>query len=437
MNYEKKEKIKMLRIYFIFAVLLFFSNSALISANGITIVDKKDAKVELISLKTKEIDFEVSWVGFEIPVKEISNIRFIENEKVHVLTTVSGRKLKGYPYSTDSGELKFHSYLDGTWELGKYSIRISDTKYIDFGRKPQSGKDKSIPNQTGGFFAICTDRAGITTEVSSFINIFHYYYDSQWKGSSGYKTDQRVFFPLEYKGVVMAIPFGSIDMIKFIELSQKRSQRAVIIKLLDGSQLTGKTGILGEQRPLSDSTFNGITGDTEFRGFSLSFDKARQIVFDHKRDRHTSVFYEKFLRTNISHKFRLVDYDSPYNLIVKSWQGNEIVFSNGCYLNFGQGGWWSDIAPELTIKIGESINTITFDKIKKVQFLKKGNSKIRLTTASGKTIEGSLELYVEWLRDTFYKHLGGNIVGSLKRFGFGCIDIRKVASFEIIIKTKK
>ena len=270
-------------------------------------------------------------------------------------------------------------------------------------------------NRPPSFFVICTDRAGVTMEVSSFsYNFVAYDYPTPgWIGKTTYERDNpRMFLPFEYKEAVVAIPFADIDTIRFTDDEPEEGawkwgkwKPTLSIKLRDRSTLTGKLAKWGEYA-------ERFTGETEFGKFSLPVEKVRQIAFDHERSK-------KAPRVGPSKDNIKGDLNSEYTISIKTWQGDQVTLLNGCQFLLGDGHKWIELKTEFDVQIGESTNIVSFDKIKSVQFQEKGKPEAQLTTTSGKTIEVSLPLGNSCL--------GGN----LEKFGPARIEMSKVASFEI------
>jgi len=106
---------------------------------------------------------------------------------------------------------------------------------------------------------------------------------------------------------------------------------------------------------------------------------------------------------------------------VKTWHGDQIEFLNGCIFDRDQ-IYWNDCATKFEIKMGESTNSIEFDKIKSIQLKEEGKPEALMTTFSGKTVEIS---FCNRIDDSFC--LGGN----WEKFGSAFIKMKNVASFEI------
>lgn len=101
-------------------------------AGEVTIVDKNGVKVNLTSVETKEINLLIDKVIFiTIPVANISTICLAEDGTTLLLKTAYGQELKG---TSDSK-------LEGTYELGKYSVALLQIRSIDFGRNIQPPED--------------------------------------------------------------------------------------------------------------------------------------------------------------------------------------------------------------------------------------------------------------------------------------------------------
>lgn len=376
----------MKRIIPFIAIVCFFGMGVQTFASEATIVDKKDVKVELTNIQTKEINFQVAKVWFTIPIETISTIRLAEDGKTMILRTIEGKELKGTSYSK----------LEGTWELGKYSVALSDIKSVYFDRVVQPQQTTIMTKQLDGFLATVTDLTGMTMEVFSFSYYFTCTYNS---GFGKIKTDKenRMYFPFQYKEAVVAIPFAHIDAIKFKDNNKESS-----IMLRDGSTLTGELVRWG---------YNwSFKGKTEYGGFSLPVEDVRQVILEHKGDKNA---------TRVGPKGDIRgDLNSVYSISLKTWQGNQIMLRNGCVLNLKYCNVWTDLKTEFRVNVGESSNIVDFNKIKSIQFHERGNREAQLTTTTGNTID--ISLYGDiWL--------GGNF----NKFGPSRINISEVTQLTI------
>lgn len=153
----------MKRIMLLSALICLFSVSIQAFAVKATIVDKKDIEVELTSVETKNIDFRFDWFELTIPVATISTIHLSEDRGKLILRTVTGKEVKGIS----------NSELKGTWELGDYSITLSNIKSINFGDDSQLPQETTMADQPDNFVAICTDQTGATMEVFGFSYSFY------------------------------------------------------------------------------------------------------------------------------------------------------------------------------------------------------------------------------------------------------------------------
>lgn len=254
----------------------------------------------------------------------------------------------------------------------------------------------TMESQPNGFFVTCTDWAGMTTEVFGFSYNFGYGYPTPgWIGRWSHDEDNpRMYLPFEYKEIVVGIPFADIDEIGFTD-----EPLWINITLRDENVLKGELGELGE-----DS--QRFTGKTEYGDFSLRVEKVRQVAFDHTQDKNAPRVRPDLNLT------------SAYTMSIKTWQGNQFILLNGCRSELKDNYQWTKMRNSFDVKIGESTNNVSFDKIKRIQFREKDKDEAQLTTTSGKTIDISLSRYI-WL--------GGN----LDPFGPARIKMSQVASFEI------
>ena len=397
----------MRRMILVFAAVCFLTTALWASADEVIVVDKKDFKVELTSVDLKMISFDVANFYLTIPVAVISTIRLTEDGERFILRSITGRGIEG----TTNFELK------GTWELGEYSVGLSDIKSIEFDWATQPEQETVVADQPDGFYAICTDWTGATMEVFNFQYRGSYgYYRAAYRrvvaippreqyfpAESGTRYLHRKYLPVEYKEVIVGVPFADIDAVKFTdtEPTEKSWEPTLDIKLGDGSMLTGKFVELGEYAP----KFAGQVAHGDL------VERIREITFNHERDKNAP-------RVTPEKDDIRGDLDSIYTISIKTWQGNQVLFLNGCRFELDEGYEWEELKTNFNLEIGESSNIVDFDKIRSIQF--KGKGEASMTTTSGKTFDVSLPGY-----DTIW--LGGN----LDKFGPARIKMSKVAYLEI------
>jgi len=114
---------------------------------------------------------------------------------------------------------------------------------------------------------------------------------------------------------------------------------------------------------------------------------------------------------------------SEYTISVKTWRGNQIELLNACILTPAFNYKWIGLSTGFDSKIGESINTVKFDKLKNIQFKEEGKSKALMITNSGKTVDVTF--------DVSYNYENLWLGGNWEKFGPSRIQIQKVASLEI------
>lgn len=416
-------------------VLMLFVASIGICSNVTTVIDQKNNRIELTTVHTQNIILSVDWVDYTIPIEEISTIVRSKDQDKLVLTTVTGKTLEGKTGSK--------SKIEGKWELGKYSIALSDIKSVDFGRGVQQEGKSTVPSQTDGFFATCTDRNGDVVQIYSFIHIFKYYHNAprtdigggmyQVFGRDEWRSTARAFLPFEYRDVTVAIPFMQINTITFTDTNDmlpkedsklKEWPFSVTIELRDGNKLSGKTPVLGDPWQ-STRRFGGVTGVTQVKGFSIPFHKVQQITFNHTRDKNVAdmiggVRWSYY----IDGGFRIKDsLDSPYSMSIKTRQRSKILLQNACLFKLDERGDWEELELEFQIGIGDSSNIVDFDKIRAINFKFKKNVPDQIITSSGTTIDGMVK--------TWRQVMGGNLGGDLEKLGPGFISMENVASLEI------
>ena len=105
------------------------------------VVDDEGAQVTLSSIETREIEFSVGNGTLTVPVDSIRSLARDQDGESLILKTLSGKQLKG----------KSESTLEGTWDLGKYSISLSHVKSVDFEQvaAPSRGTTEEGESNTG------------------------------------------------------------------------------------------------------------------------------------------------------------------------------------------------------------------------------------------------------------------------------------------------
>ena len=194
------------------------------------VLDNKDVKIELSNIKTRMIDVDLSnFDGLAIPVTYISKIRRVKDGKDFVLRSVTGREVK----------VASSSALEGEWELGKYSVSLSDVKFIEFNWTARQ-QGISPRDRTNSFCATITDWTGKTMDVFDLKYVGRYWWKSPYIDVSSYiKSEHRQYIPIEHKGLIMGVPFADIDNISFTnqQPTDEDWEPGVDIKLLDGTTL--------------------------------------------------------------------------------------------------------------------------------------------------------------------------------------------------------
>jgi len=384
----------MRKIIFIFVVMCFLTMAVWALADEAIIVDKKDVKVELSNVETKKIYIDVdNFENLAIPVAAISSIRLAEDRKKLIIQSVTGRVVKG----------NSSSKLEGEWELGKYSVSLSDIKSIEF-RWDVQQQETSPAVQPDGFYAVITDWTGKTMEVFDLKYLGRYWWSSPYINRSSHMIyEHRKYLPVEYKEIIVGVPFTDIDTIKFtdIESTEMEWEPTLDIKLVDGTTLVVRLARWGERAP----KFTGevLNGDL--------VERIHQIAFNHKRDKNAQ-------RVIPGRNSIYKDLDSVYTISLKTSQGHQIVLRNGCLLGLNEGYRWTTLRTKFNIKLGESTTAVDFSKIKSFRF--SGTPKAQMTTTSGKTVDVLLPDYNKiWI--------GGNF----DRFGPARIKLSRVSSLEI------
>lgn len=431
----------MSKTLFIIPVLMLFVASIGICSNVTTVIDQKNNRIELTTVHTQNIILSVDWVDYTIPIEEISTIVRSKDKDKLVLTTVRGKTLEG----TNGPKSK----IEGNWELGEYSIALSDIKSVDFGRGVQQEGKSTVPSHTDGFFAICTDRNGDVVHVYSFMHIFRYYHSARRTsigdgvymvyGSDRWRATARAFLPFKYEDVTVAIPFMQIntitftdtnDMLQDYKLEDWRRPFSVTIELHDGDKLSGKTPALGGTYVYPNHPrrlFCGVTGVTQIKGFSIPFHKVQQITFNHAQDKNVAdMIGATRWGYYINGGFRIKgSLDSPYSMSIKTQQGSKILLQNACLVQMDESGYWEEFETEFQIGIGNSSNIVDFDKISAVNFKETASGlSDQIVTTSGTTIDCMVNVKAGQV-------IGGNLGGDLEKLGPGFIYMGNVASLEI------
>ena len=381
---------KMRSMITIFTLVYFLLMAVCSFASEAIVIDKKDFKVELSSVKTKKIIIDVNdFEDLAIPIEAISSICLTEDEKELIIKSITGRVVQGTSKSD----------LVGEWELGTYSVSLSDIKSIELSLDVnQQETSKSI--QQDGFCTLITDWNEKTMVVFNFEYMGRWWYSSPFINRSSYMNyEKRKYLPVKYKEMIIGIPFTDIDTVKFSDTkpTNKEWEPVVDIKLVDGSILKAKLARLGEYAPKFTGESNG-----DFVG------RIRQITFDHKRDKNVKRVIPEYAQ----------HLNSEYKIRLKTSQGHQIELQNACLHRINDGYKWALLRTSFKIKLGESNNDVEFNKIKSINLL--GDSKAQMITTSGKNIDVLLPDYNKiWI--------GGNI----DRFGPARIKLSQVSSLEI------
>jgi len=385
----------MKRMIYLFAVVCFLTTDILAWAVVTIVVDKKGVKVELTSLKTEKIYFNTdNFENLAIPVGAISTILLSKGGKSLILQSTKGIEVKG---TSDSK-------LEGEWELGDYSVSLSDVKSVEFRWATQQQKITNLADLPEGYFALVTDWNGKTMEVFNFEYRGSYYYSSPYINRSSHMSYlNRSYIPVEYKEIIVGIPFSNIDVVKFTDVESTNSewQPNLSIKLLDGSKLEVKMAPFGEYAP----KFTGEVSQGDL------IERIHQIEFNHNLDKNAS--------SDNTHFDFYKELNSVYTISFQTLQGNKAVFRNGTLLGINDEGYRCIyFRTEFKIKFGESTTVVDFSKMKSIKFT--GESKAQMTTTSGKVLDILLLDFNEiWI--------GGNF----GKFGPARIELNRISSLEI------
>lgn len=379
----------------LFFVACLYTSIVWSLSDEVVIVDKKGVKVELTRMETKKINFDVGdFNNLTIPVAAISSIRLAEDGKTLILQLVTGRNVKG---TSDSN-------LEGEWELGNYSVSLSDIKSVEFRWATQQQRITTVADLPEGYYASITDWTGRTMEVYNFEYRGRWYYSSPYINRSSHMSYlNRRYLPVEYKELIVGIPFSDIDVVKFTDVksTDREWQPTLEIQLADRERLTAKLAVWGEYAP----RFTGEVAQGDI------IERIHQIDFSHKRDKNAS-------RVDAGCECCYNGLNSSYTISIKTSHGNQVAVRNGTLIGLDEGHCWENFRTEFKIKFGESTTVVDFSKIKSI--LLTGESKAQMVTTSGKTVDILLLDYNEiWI--------GGNI----DRFGPARIQLSKTSSLEI------
>lgn len=257
------------------------------------------------------------------------------------------------------------------------------------------------------FVVQCADRSGTTFEVSEFVFNFGYSYPTPgWIGKTSTQADNpRTFIPFSYHGFVSTIPFGEITTVEFVDAPPKKEtwnwEPSISVELRDGSTLTGGFGKYGEHT-------QQFRGNSELGKFALDIRKVKKIAFQHKTGGYTKRTPGK--NTNMK---------SDYVLTIQTWNDKKLTINNGFVFRLDDGYKYENVSTAFGLKIGESEQRVTFDKVKELAFTMQDKVEAKLITVSGKIFPASITghgLYI-----------GGNI----EKFGSGWIDLKKVRTLSV------
>lgn len=378
-------------------VLLVAGVTVLLSDQAV-VVDKKDARVELTEIESETMGLDLNetnnFTDLTIPVRTLSSIQLDRDGKALVLHSDAGREIRGTS----------RSKLIGTWELGKYSVDLSEVKSVVFVWE-NAGKAKTEAPPLEGFYGVCTAWDGKKMELSDLRYHFSYYYSSPYiNRPSGDRSLTRTYLPIEHKETIIGIPFTDIKTIGFgnAKATSREWRPAVDVVLLDGSALRGKLEELGEYAP----KFTGRVVCGEFIG------RVQEIVFDHTRDKGAE-------KSEPGRDVLHADMDSPYTVSVRTRGENEMVLRNACQVQLDEGYRWHMVKTTFDVRFGESNTVVAFDKIDSIEFVE--GDRAKLTTTSGKALPVSVSDHDKiWI--------GGN----LKEFGLARIKLGNVALLKFV-----
>jgi hypothetical protein len=260
------------------------------------------------------------------------------------------------------------------------------------------------------FKAKCTDRAGTTFEVRNLVfNYCYNYPSSAWTNTWLQDKDNPChFMPFNQDGFMVTINFDAIQTIEFVDDPPSGITYSwkplVKVTMRDDKAIKGLWGDYGEFG-------HELRGEAELGRFALAVEKVKKVEFEHTG--------EYVVKRPSSKKPK---YGSEYTFTVRTWDNKELVIGNGFLFKLHRGHYYrdEDVTTSFGLKVGESDQKVSFDKIKSLVFKEKDKPDAELiTTDSGKSVKVSV------IGNGLY--LGG----ILEPFGSGWIDLTKVATIHI------
>ena len=391
----------MRRPVMLLTTVLLVAGVTVLLADQTVVVDKKDARVELTAIESETVGIDLdetnNFTDLTIPLSMLSSIQLDRDGKTLVLHSSEGREIRGASASK----------LIGTWELGKYSVDLSEVKSVVFAWK-DGGETKKELAPLGGFYGVCTAWDRKKMELSDLRYHFSYYYSSPYiNRPSGDRSLTRTYLPIDYNEAIIGIPFTDIKTIVFgnAQATSRAWSPSVDVELLDGSALKGKLAELGEYAP----KFTGRVACGEFIG------RVQEIELDHTRDKGVE-------KSEPGRDVLHGDMDSPYTVSVRTRGKNEMVLRNACQLQLDEGYRWHMVKTTFDVGFGESNTVVDFDKIDSIEFIEGDGAK--LTTTSGKALPVSVSDHDKiWI--------GGNLEG----FGLARVKLSNVALLKFVRET--
>jgi hypothetical protein len=343
--------------------------ASIASADEASVVDKKGTEIKLTKVSTTSIAVtqDKSGAVLQVPLSTVSRITPSTDGKTLVFTTSENRELRG----TTSDK------LEGVWDLGTYSVALTDIKSVQFLRAPGSTSTPATMKQPEGFVAVCADISGTSQEVFGIsFNLAYSVPSSMWIGRSvTIESNPRWFLPVEVGGLTFSIAFADIQTVRFShsKVSAWQTDTTIEATTVQGKSVTGKLASYGESN-------RRLTGSTTFGDFSLSIDKVASVTFKHPKDKSPKSVN---LTADMGYNGKL---DSGYAITVETWGGKTYAFRNGCVFSLEDGYEWSNRGTSFNLTIGESKSTVAFDKIKRIAFSEQGKTAGSLTAMSGSTV---------------------------------------------------
>jgi hypothetical protein len=250
-----------------------------------------------------------------------------------------------------------------------------------------------------GFSAQWTDRSGESIDVHDLNYCFDYSYFTYIYGASlgRWETKKCVFLPIEYKDVIIGVPFKNISQVDF-------AYPITTVKLIDGTLLNGKRVTLGE----SNERF---CGSTELGVVCLPISSVNKLIFN-QTSKNSSSIGEPCENSHAALS------SSNLTVYFETWNSNSYRFTNATIFEL-EDGRWINARTGINLRWGEAEIYKNLKDIKQMEFHQENRLEALVTFASENTKNLTVSESSMWL--------GGN----LDKFGPARIKWDQVRSLEI------